>query len=275
MRRGFSRIPIPLMLALAVAVGVAVTIIIQIIVLAPPPAVVAPIETSATSLDTGSSTYSTSVAVVSGSYAVYPTLAGLGKLQLMANTTGWYYLQDDLVLTVVRRSAGDADFTLSSGYTVYVREINATHAFILYNGRTTGVVAQKVQVGTTGWVVYHPVVTAYDDATLNAIKNLINSLGYANAYVFQPKPDYVSYDPSTKTFYVYFDYVGSDGTVNPKYQYYTNTTSFMPIPTDSAVTVNGIERIGIDNYVLYSVWALLYYQPTSSVKSGLTITPVQ
>ena len=275
MHRGFSRIPIPLTFALAVAVGVAITIIIQITVLAPPPAVVAPIETSATSLDTGSSTYSTSVSVVSGSYVVYPTLAGLGKLRLTANTTGWYYLQDDLVLTVVRRSAGDANFTLSSGYTVYVREINATHAFILCNGRTTGVVAQKVQVGTTGWIVYHPIVTAYDAATLNTIKNLMNSLGYQNVYVFQPKPDYVSYDPSTKTFYVYFDYVGNDGTVNQKYQHYTNTTSFTPIPTSSAVTVNGIVQIDTSNYVLYSVWAFLYYQPTSSVKSTLTITPVE
>jgi len=275
MRRGFSRIPIPLMLALAVAVGVAVTIIIQITVLAPPPAVVAPIESSATSLDTGSSTYSTSVTVASGSYAVYPTLAGLGKLQLMANTTGWYYLQDDLVLTVVRRSTGDANFTLSSGYTVYVREINATHAFILYSGHTTGVVARKVQVGTTGWIVYHPVATAYDAATLNTIKNLMNSLGYRYVYVFQPKPDYVSYVPSTKTFYVYFDYVGSDGTVNNKYQYYTITTSFAPIPTNSAVTVNGIVQIDTSDYVLYPTWALLYYQPTSSTKSALTITPVR
>jgi len=275
MRRGFSRIPIPLMLALAVAVGVAVTIIIQITVLAPPPAVVAPIESSATSLDTGSSTYSTSVTVASGSYAVYPTLAGLGKLQLMANTTGWYYLQNDLVLTVVRRSTGDANFTLSSGYTVYVREINATHAFILYSGHTTGVVARKVQVGTTGWIVYHPVATAYDAATLNTIKNLMNSLGYRYVYVFQPKPDYVSYVPSTKTFYVYFDYVGSDGTVNNKYQYYTITTSFAPIPTNSAVTVNGIVQIDTSDYVLYPTWALLYYQPTSSTKSALTITPVR
>jgi hypothetical protein len=153
--RRLYRIPIPLLFAVAVAVGVAVTIIIQIIVLAPPPAVVAPIESSATSLDTGTGTYSTTVTVASGSYAVYPTLAGLGKLQLKANTTGWYYYQDDWVLTVVRRSTGDVNLTLGAN-TVYVREINATHAFILYSGRTTGVVAQKVQVGTTGWYVYHP-----------------------------------------------------------------------------------------------------------------------
>jgi len=274
MRHGFSRIPIPLIFALAVAVSVTVTIIIQITVLDVPPAVVAPIETSATSLDTGSSTYSTSVTVPSGSYVVYPTLAGLGKLQLGANTTGWYYRQSDLLVTLVRKSAGNASFTVGS-YTVFVREINATHAFILYSRYPTGVVARKVQVGATGWIVYHPVVTAYDTATLNTIKNLINSLGYAVAYVFQPKPDYVRYDPSTKTFYVYFDRVYYDGTVTQKYRYFTNTTSFMPIPTDSAVTVNAIGRIDANNYVLYSVWALLYYQPTSSVKSTFTITPVQ
>ena len=275
MSHRFSRIPIPLMFALAVAVGIAVTIIIQITVLAPPPAVVAPIETSAVSLDTGSGTYSKSVSVTSGSYAVYPTLAGLGKLQLRTNTTGWYYLQDDLVLTVVRRSTGDVDFTLSTGYTVYVREINATHAFILYSGRTTGVVAQKVQVGTTGWIVYHPVVTSYDTATLNVMKTLMNSLGYSNVYVFQPKPDYVAYDPGTKTFTVYFDYVDNTGAVTAKYYSLTNTTGFTPISTTTAVTVNGIAQIDVSNYVLYSVWALLYYQPTSSVNSALTVTPAQ
>ena len=273
--RRFNRIPIPLLFALAVAVGVAVTIIIQITVLAPPPAVVAPIETSATSLDTGSSTYSTSVTVASGSYAVYPTLAGLGKLQLTANTTGWYYLQDDLVLTVVRRSTGDVNLTLSTGQTVYVREINATHAFILYSGRTTGVVAQKVQVGATGWIVYHPVVTSYDTATLNVMKTLMSALGYLNIYVFQPKPDYVAYDPSTKTFTVYFDYVDNTGAVTAKYYSVTNTTSFVPIPTTTSVTVNGIAQIDVNNYVIYSVWALLYYQPTSSTNSALTITPAQ
>ena len=272
--RRLYRIPIPLLFAVAVAVGVAVTIIIQIIVLAPPPAVVAPIESSATSLDTGTGTYSTTVTVASGSYAVYPTLAGLGKLQLEANTTGWYYYQDDWVLTVVRRSTGDVDLTLGVN-TVYVREINATHAFILYSGRTTGVVAQKVQVGTTGWIVYHPVVTSYDTATLNMMKTLMNALGYVNIYVFQPKPDYVNYDPSTKTFTVYFDYVDNTGAVTAKYYSLTNATSFTPIPTTTAVTVNGIAQIDVNNYVLYSVWALLYYQPTSSVNSALTITPVQ
>jgi hypothetical protein len=276
MRRNLNRIPIPLMLALAVAVGVAVTIVIQIVVLAPPPAVVFPIETSATSLDTGSSTYSTSVAVPAGHYAVYPTLAGLGKIRLQANTTGWYYLQNEWVPTVVRRSTGDAVFSLSGGHKVYVKEINTTHAFVFFNQYATGVVARKVQVGSTGWIVYHPVaVDNYDDATKNAIINLLSSLGYANVYVFQPRSDYVEYDLSSKTFYVYFDVVNSDGTINMKSNYFTNTTSFEPVPTSSPVTVNGIERINMYNYVLFPVWALLYYSPTSNVKTALTVTPTQ
>jgi hypothetical protein len=275
MPRRLSRIPIPVVLALAVAVGLSVTLIIQITVLAPPPAVVAPIETSASALDAGSSTYSTAVSVAAGSYAVYPTLAGLGKLQLQANTTGWYYLQNDFLVAVVRRSTGNATFTLSNGYSVYVREINATHAFVFYTGRVTGVVAKKVQVGATGWTVYHPVVTSYDDAVINTIKNLLAATGYLNLYVFQPKLDYVMYDPNTKTFYVYLDMVDNNGAVYAKYYYFTNATSFMPIPTTSAATVSGIEHIDIYNYVLFPVWALLYYRPTSNVNSALTITPTQ
>lgn len=275
MRRNLNRIPIPLMLALAVAVGVTVTIIIQITVLAPPPAVVAPIETSAASLDTGSSIYSTSLAVASGYYAVYPTLAGLGKLSLVANTTGWYYLQNDWIATVVRRSTGDDTFTLSNGYKVYVKEINTTHAFVFFDQYSTGIVAKKVQVGTTGWIVYHPVVTSYDATTINAIQNFLSSLGYSYVYMFQPSSDYVTYDPNAKTFYVYFDAVYNDGTVNTKYFYYTDATSFTPVPTSSPVTVSGIEQIDMYNYVLYPVWALLYYQATSSVKSAITIAPVQ
>jgi len=270
-----NRIPIPLMFALAVAVGVAVTIIIQITVLAPPPAIVAPIETSATSVASGSSTYSTALTVASGYYVNYPTLAGLGKLQLQANTTGWYYRQDDTLVTVVRRTTGDATFTLSNGYKVYVKEINDTHAFIFYDAHSTGFVAQKVQVGNTGWIIYHPVVTAYDANTLNAIESLLSSTGYMSVYVFQPKPDYLKFDPSSKSFYVYFDYVSNSGSVSTKYFYYTNSSSFTPIPTNSAVSVNGIAQIDINNYVLYSVWALLYYQPSSSVKSALTVTPIQ
>ena len=271
MRYKLYRVPVPLMLALAVAVGVTVTIVIQVTILAPIPAVVAPIETTATALGAGSATYTVSVDVGYGDYAIYPTLAGLGKLRLEANTTGWYYLQNDLIATVVRRSTGDAELILSNNYKVYVREINATHAFILFDKYSTGVVAKKVQVGTTGWYVYHPVATSYDTATLNAITSLMNSLGYTSVYVFQPKSDYVVYDSSTKTFSVYFDVVASSGSVDSKGHRWDNATSFAPI--SAPVNVNGAEKIDTYNYVLYSTWALLYYSPTSNVRTALRITP--
>jgi hypothetical protein len=271
MRYRLHRIPAPLLLALAVAVGVSVTIIIQVTVLAPIPAVVAPIETSATSLDTGSSTYTISVEVGVGEDAVYPTLAGLGKLRLEVNTTGWYYLQNDWVVTVVRRSTGDTVLTLSDYSKVYVREINSTHAFVFYDRHQTGIIARKVQVGTTGWIVYHPTTTSYDSATLNVITSFMGSLGYTSINVFQPKSGYVTYDPGTKTFSVYFDVVSDDGSVRLKDYYRWNITNFQPI--SSPVTVDGAERVDTRNHVLYSVWALLYFRPSSNIKTAFTITP--
>jgi hypothetical protein len=271
MRHRLHRIPAPLLLALAVAVGVSVTIIIQVTVLAPIPAVVAPIETSAASLDTGSSTYTISVEVGVGDDAVYPTLAGLGKLRLAANTTGWYFLQNDWVVTVVRRTTGDTVLTLSDNYKVYVREINSTHAFVFCDRHQTGIIARKVQVGTTGWIVYHPTTTSYDSATLNVITSLMDSLGYANIYVFQPRLGYVTYDPSTKKFSVYFDVVSSSGSVELKDYYRSNVTNFQPI--SSPVIADGAERVDTYNHVLYSVWALLYFKPSSSVRTAFTITP--
>jgi hypothetical protein len=260
------------LLALAVAVGVAVTIVIQVTILPPVPAVVAPIETPDTALDTGTATYTISVDVAHGDYAIYPTLAGLGKLKLEANTSGWYYLADDLFVTVVRKNVGDAELILSGNHKIHVKEINATHAFVLFDKRNTGIMAKKVQIGATGWYVYHPVATSYDTTTKNAIISLMNSLGISTVYVFQPKSDYVVYDPGGKTFNIYFDSVSSDGTVKLKDYKAVNATSFQPI--SSPVTVSGIERVNIYNYVLYPVWALLYYKFGADTRTAITITPV-
>jgi hypothetical protein len=272
MQYKLHRIPIPLLLALAVAVGATVTIIIQVAILAPVPAVVAPIETPDTAIDSGSATYTISIDVAFGEHAVYPTLAGLGKLRLETNTTGWHYMANDWIVTVVRRSPGDATLTLSGGGKVYVREINATHAFILYDKHNTGVVIKKVQVSATGWYVYHPVSTSYDATTRNVITSLMNSLGLSTVYVFQPKSDYVKYDPNTKKFSVYFDSVSSDGSVKLKDLQMDNATSFISI--SSPVTVNGIERVNTYNYVLYPVWTLLYHKFNADTRTAITISPV-
>jgi hypothetical protein len=274
MRYSMYRIPIPLVLALAVAVGVTVTIIIQVTILAPTPAVVLPIETTESALESGTSTHTVNIDMSAGYYAVYGTMAGLGKLRIQVNTTGWYYLQNELVVTVVRRNPGNAELSIPGGHRVYVREINATHAFVLYDYGGHGVVAKKVQVGSTGWYVYHPTVTSYDTATRNTITSLMSYLGLTSVYVFQPKSDYVEFDPSTKSFTVYFDVVSSDGSVTLKGQPYSNATSFTPVSTSSPVVVDGAVRIDTYNYVLYSVWALLYFNPTSSVRSAFSVTPV-
>jgi len=273
-RTRFAKIPLPLLLALAVAVGATVIIVLQVNVLPPPAAVVAPIETSATDLASGTSTYTITLDVPQGSYANYPTMAGLGKLSLSANTTGWYYLQNDWVVTVARRSTGDVALPVGT-YTVYVREINATHAFVLSSYYWIGVVAKKVQVGTTGWYIYHPVYTAYDTATINVIKALMTELTLNYVYVFQPKSDYVSFDGTTKTFTVYFDQVDSTGAVSAKYYYMSNATSFSPVPTTGSDVVPGIQQVNIYNYVLQSVWALYYDLPSSNIKTAFTISPVQ
>jgi hypothetical protein len=280
MARRYNRIPIPLILALAVAVGVTVTIVIQITVVHPLPAVVLPIEIPLMALESGTYTYTTSISVTPGSYALYSTLAGMGKIQLQANTTGWYYQLNDWVITVVRRSTGDAVFEVadSYGYRVYVKEINNTHAIVFHDGYGIAIIAKKVQVGNTGWIVYHPVATDYDQTTLDAILNLMNNLGYTLISVFQPKPDYVVYSPSTRTFYVYLDDILIDMngvSLYRKQTYLTNVTKFIPVPTDSAVVVNGIVQASSSDYVLYPVWVLLYYQTDSNVNSALTITPVR
>jgi hypothetical protein len=275
MRIELKRIPIPMLLALAVAVGVAVTIVIQITVVPPPPAVVMPIETDATDVPAGTTTHVISLSVPAGAYAIYSTLAGMGKLQLETDTTGWYYLQNDWIATVVRRSPGNATYVLTGGARVVIREINNTHAVVFYDRNSVVVVAQKVQVGTTGWYVYHPVTTSYPAEVRNTIVNILNSLGFSFAYVFQPSPNYVRFDPNTRRFTVHFDTISSNGQVGIRDYSRSNGTRFTPIPADSAVTVNAILQIDMNNYVLFPTWLLLYYQTSTSVDVAITITPVQ
>jgi len=271
MRNKLQRIPLPLLVALAVAVGASVAIVVNIITLPPPAGIAAPIETPATALETGTFTYTLTVEVVRGRLFNYPTLAGLGKLQLESNTTGWYYLQNNLFVTLVRRSTGDATFTIGNDK-VYVKEINNTHAFILF--RNVGVVTKKVHVSVV-WVVYHPVATAYDSTTLNAITALMSAIGRTEVDVFQPRADYLHYDVDTRSFRIFVDIVRNDGTVQRRHFYYTNATSFTPISPSSPVLIDGIVDLGGLNYALYPVWVLFYYHPNVSIKSELKVAPVE
>ena len=271
MRNKLQRIPLPLVVALAVAVGASVAIVVNIVTLPPPAGIAAPIETPATALETGTYTHILTVEALRGQLIKYPTLAGLGKLQLESNTTGWYYLQNDLFVTLVRRSTGDATFTIGIDE-VYVKEINDTHAFILF--RYVGVVTKKVQVSGL-WVVYHPVATDYDSTTLNAITALMSARGMTVVDVFQPRADYLQYDDDIRSFKIFVDVVQNDGTVQRRHFYYTNATSFTPILPDSPVLIDGFVDLGGHNYALYPVWVLFYYHPNVSIKSELKVAPIE
>ena len=272
MPHSLRKVPIPLLLALAVAVGVTVTIYIQISILPPPPAVVAPIETSVDVLETCTSSVSLTYSVVQDTHIIYPTLAGLGKLQIETNTTGWYYLPGDLFVALVRRSPGNATFTIGI-HRIHVREINNTHAFILY--RDVGIVARKVQVGASGWIVYHPVVTAFEPTTLSVITRLLSDTGASHVDVFQPREDYLLFDATEMSFKIYADRVNADGVVQQKHSVYTNNTNFTPLPTNTPVTINRLVQIDAHNYALFPVWSLFYFRATVDVVSEFKVTPAR
>jgi hypothetical protein len=268
------KFPLPLLLALAVAVGVTITIVVQVTILSPPPAIVAPIETMPESVD-ASRTYTISIEVAQGEYIIYPTLIGLGKLRLESNVSGWYYLQNDWVVSLVRRETGDAVFMLPNNNRVYVKEINDTHAFIFYTQHYTGIVAKKVQVGSTGWIIYHPVVTDYDSNTLEAIRALLQSIGYTYTYVFQPRRDYITFVQNQKYFYVYFDRVTNTGYIYRREYYLRNSTNFVSIHANTPVEVVALVRMDANTYVLQSIWGLLYYLPDNNVRIAFSVTPVR
>ncbi len=273
-----KRIPLPLLLALAVVVGVTVTIIIQVTVLAPIPAVVAPIETPAQALETGQATYTISIDVAYDDYAIYPTLAGLGKLKIEATTNGWYYIDNDWIVTVVRRGTGDIELTIpGSNLRVFVKEVDNERAIVLYERYYSAVVAKKVQLGSVGWYVYHPIyVSSYDSTLRNVIFELMNDLGLYRMYIFQPSRDYVEFDPDTRTFTVYVDEVNANNQeITRRVSFFTVPIStFNSIQPNQAITIDGAIRINTYNYVIYPTWLLLYHKFTQNTETRVSITPV-
>jgi hypothetical protein len=274
LRRKLKKLPLTLLFALAVAVGASVVMVVQIAVVPPPSAIVAPVDTDPTALVTGSYTVMYTVTVYYGQTAEYDNLAALGLVSLQANTTGWYYQVNDWVYTVVRRNTGNAEFTLPSGTTVDVYEYNSTNALVVNTYRYTVLITKIVSVGTTGWHAYHPVYTNYDYTTLNALTSYMASKGLSQVYVFQPRHDYIVFDPSTKVFTVYFDIVTSSGLVTAKGYFLTNTTRFVALEPDYAVIPADTQYI-IDgnNVVLAPIWVILTLKPTASINSALTVTP--
>jgi hypothetical protein len=273
LRDRLRRIPLPLLFALAVAVGATVVMVLQINILPPPPAIVAPIDTSATALTSGSQTVTLTINAYAGQTVVYANIAALGRVSLQANTTGWFYQANDWIYTVVRRGTGNATFTLPTGVTVDVFQYNSTHALVVNRQRNTAVITMIVSVGGTGWYAYHPVTTVYDSATLNGITRYLSYRSLTQINIFRPQYDYVVFDPFAKTFRVYFDVVTSSG-VTSKGTSLTNSSNFAALPSGSSVVPTNYFIIDINNVVLPPIWVIYRSNPTASVRSALTVTPL-
>lgn len=273
LRVGLRRLPLPLILALAVAVGATVVMLLQINILPPPPAIVAPADTSATALTSGSQTVTFAITAYAGQTVTHSNIAALGRVSLQANTTGWYYLANDWIYTVARRATGNATFTLSNGVTVDVFQYNSTHALVVNRQRNTAVITKIVSVGTTGWYAYHPVTTVYDAATRDGINRYLTYRALTQINVLQPRYDYIVFDPSAKVFRVYFDVVTTSG-VTSKGTSLTNTTNFAALPSGSTVVPTNYFIIDINNVVLPPIWVIYRSNPTASIKSALTVTPL-
>jgi hypothetical protein len=272
-RDGLRRVPLPLLFALVVLISATVVLVVQIAVLPPPPAVVAPLDSDATTLSTGSQTFTYSVTAFLGRTVVYTNLAALGYVSLNANTTGWYYQVNDWVFTVIRRSTGDASISISSAsITLDIHHINATHALVVNRGRNTAVIAKVVSAGS--WYVYHPVAADYTSDTTGAITGYMSSKGLSALYVFQPKYNYIEFDQASKTYRVYFDYVAASGSVTSRGYSLTNSTDFVALPSGSGVIPSGTYYLAdTNNIVLAPIWVLLVYTPTSDTNSALTVEP--
>jgi hypothetical protein len=271
---GLKRMPLPLLLALVVAVGATVVLVVQIAVIPPPPAIVAPIETAPTAVESGTHTITLSMTIYAGQTARYSTLAALGYTSLQANTTGWHFQVNDWLFAVMRRDTGNATFTLPNNVVVDVFQYNSSHALIVNRQRNTVVIAKIVTVGGTGWYAYHPVTTNYDSQTINGLTRYMQYRGLSQVHVFRPRQDYVTFDPSTKVFRVFFDVVNSAGQVSQRGTSITNSTNFTVMDKDAVYTPSDTYFIiDIHNVVLAPIWVIHMSSPTSSVRTALTITP--
>jgi hypothetical protein len=274
LKERLRRIPLALLLALTVVVGASVVMVVQITVLPPPAAIVAPLDTAPTDVVQTSYTVVFSISLYYGQTALHNNLAALGYVSLQANTTGWFYQVNDWLYTVMRRSTGNATFTLPTGVTVDVFQYNTTHALVVNRQKNTVLITKIVSVSNTGWYSYHPVTTVYDSATISGLTRYMTYRGLTQVYVFQPRRDYITFDTSTNTFKVYFDAVSNTGSVTAKSYTLSNTTSFTALAAStSVIPSNTYYQIDINNVVLGPVWVLFYYKPSASMNSALTVSP--
>jgi hypothetical protein len=268
-----TRIPVPLLLAAAVAVGITVTLIIQVVIIETPPAIVFP---TILPPEETTTSYTLTIYATYGEQVHFATVAGMGRFKLWTNTTGWNYTTTLYMGTVVLKSPGDYDFTLSSGESVFVRDLNSTHALVAVDNPSDGViygfVTKKVRVGP--WYVYHPVVSKLDTAVVDVIRQILNNVQNRGYFcLFQPTQDYIEIDTANDVIIIKCDMVDlTDIEYGAEGLWFGE---FFDVPADprNPLIFGLTERLGDAGYYHYSAIVYLKNQFSSTTVTALSVQP--
>ena len=268
-----TRIPVPLLLAAAVAVGITVTVFIQVVIVETPPAIAFP---TLLPPEETTTSYTLTIYATYGEQVHFATVAGMGRFKLWTNTTGWKYDTTLYMGTVVLKSPGDYDFTLSSGQSVFVRDLNSTHALVAVDnpdgGLIHGFVTKKVRVGA--WYVYHPVVSETTTEVVTTIRNILNNVpGRGYFCLFQPTQDYIEINTATDVITIKCDMVGlTDIEYGAEGLWFSE---FYDVPGDprNPLIFGLTERLGDAGYYHYSAIVYLKNQFSSTTVTALSVQP--
>jgi hypothetical protein len=258
------RIPIALLIAAAIAIGVTVTVIVQVISLTPPGGVVLLVPQGVTT-----KTY------------VYKIFGGLerishfmpigyGKFTLKPNATNWYYYVDNsmpYIIGVGGPFTGVVKVTIE-GTDYYLCNISNYGAVIRVTDYI-GWVGDWVKVGS--YYVLNPRNATDAGGYVDCAKSVISTAGWSYLLVYEPRSDYFTYDPTTKSATVYFDSIDSAGTITAKYGYITFTPAWTQLSANTNTVVGTWSFTSDHAYVYYPL--LIYALYNGTVTSQIQVTP--
>jgi hypothetical protein len=257
------RIPIPAILAAVIAAGITVTIIIQIIWLTPPGGVVLLVPQGAT---TKSFVYQ----ILAGSKLTHFMPVGYGKFALRPNTTSWYYYIDTsmpYIITVSKPFTGVVKVTVEG--TDYYLCNSSNYGAIIRVYDSIGWVGDWVKVGS--YYVLNPRNATDAAGYVTCAKSVISTAGWSYLLVYEPRSDYFTYNPSTKSATVYYDSIDSAGTVTAKYGSTTFTPSWIALTANTDTVVGTWSATSDYSYLYYP--SLIFTLYNGSAVTQLQVTP--
>jgi len=270
-----TRIPVPLLLAAVVAVGITVTLIIHVVILEPIPAIVFPLlfgpEETLTS-------HVLTIEAQPGDEVNYATIASIGRVELLTNTTGWRYKAFRTLGSVVLRTPGDYVFTVpldQFNVTVVVRDLNQTHAIVAATAAheranaTYAFITTKVKFAQ--WYVYHPVVANINDDLVQILQDIRTSLNRVYLCVVQPSQDRVEIDAANEIVYIKCDMVTDTGffpgAARLMVSGFTTIEPNTPVKLDYAVKYNNV------GYYIYTAVVYLKESFYTTTATAISVTP--